>query len=137
MPGERAALLALAGWEPTFAADALSVGRWVDTWRDADGVYHMPWFEYDDPVERFREAVVAAGWVVPFDWMIWAGTPEGRHLIDDPAAVATASADDLRKLLTTIIRGERFSEGSIAAAIESGHVLAICRRAGELARDGG
>jgi len=36
-------------------------------------------------------------------------------------------------LLTTIIRGDRFSEGELAGAYESGMLRAIVRRAAELA----
>jgi hypothetical protein len=51
----------------------------------------------------------------------------------DPAAITTASVEDLEHLVTTMIRGDRFTEGSFAAAIERGFALAIARRAGELA----
>jgi hypothetical protein len=95
----------------------------------------MPWFEYGETIARFRRDAAANGWVYPFDWMAWAAGPEGRRLIEDPSLVATASADDLARLLTTIIRGERFSDGEIAGALASGHLLAIVRRAGVLASE--
>jgi hypothetical protein len=41
----------------------------------------------------------------------------------------------LRHLLTAIIRSDRFNEGSLAGAFESGLVLAICRRAVALASE--
>ncbi len=61
--------------------------------------------------------------------MRWAGTPEAQRLISDPAAIAAASHDDLIYLLTTILRGERFSDGEIASAYERGMLLAIAQRA--------
>jgi hypothetical protein len=61
--------------------------------------------------------------------MAWAGTPEAQHLISDPTAIAEATQDDLIYLLTTILRGERFSDGEIAGAYERGTLLAIARRA--------
>lgn len=52
--------------------------------------------------------------------MRWAGTPEAQRPISDPSLIAEATHDDLICLLTTIIRGERFSDGEIAGAYERG-----------------
>jgi len=38
-------------------------------------------------------------------------TEEGQSLRDRPEALAAASADDLAKLLTAIVRSDRFVEG--------------------------
>jgi hypothetical protein len=69
------------------------------------------------------------GFVHDFDWMQWLATPDGQDLAARPAAVATASADELGKVLTAIIRSERFGDGQIEGALESGMLLAIARRA--------
>jgi hypothetical protein len=58
---------------------------------------------------------------------------ESKALASRPAAVATASEDDLGRLLTAIVRSDRFNEGSLAGAWESGMLTAIVRRAGVLA----
>ena len=71
----------------------------------------------------------AAKLVRSVDWMRWAGTAEAQELISDPTAIAGASHDDLIYLLTTIIRGQRFSDGEIAGAYERGTLLAIAERA--------
>ena len=96
----------------------------------------MPWFEYSDVIDRFRSEMSGAGLVQPVDWMTWAGTPEAQRLIRDPAEISRATEEDLVYLLTTIIRGERFSDGQIAGAYERGTLLAIAERAGALL-DGG
>jgi hypothetical protein len=129
-----AGLRVLAGWADWFAARP-PIGRWQGGDANAEGVIAMPWYEYSDEMERFVSDMSRAGIVRPVDWMAWAGTPEARRLIDDPAQIADATHDDIIYLLTTIIRGERFSDGEIAAAYERGTLLAIARRAGTL-RDG-
>jgi Family of unknown function (DUF6508) len=126
-------LRALAGYEAVLAAPGFTIGHWVAPEPDADGVRQVPWFEYSEAAEMFRSLASANGWVVPFDWMTWAASPAGRRLIGDPGLVADATADDLRKLITAIIRGERFSEGELAGANESGMLEAIVRRAAVLA----
>jgi hypothetical protein len=50
-------------------------------------------------------------------------------LMADAATIASASHDDLIYLVTTILRGERFSDGEITSAYERGTLLAIAQRA--------
>ena len=131
----RASLRALAGYAETFTPHG-PIGQWQGGEQNAAGVIQMPWYEYPPEVERFEADMYAAKLVRPVDWMRWAGTPEAQQLIEDPAAIASASHDDLIYLLTTILRGERFSDGEIAAAYERGTLLAIAQRA-QVLLDGG
>lgn len=108
-------------------------GEWVDAWTDAEGVIHMPWYRLSAQAQAFLTALAEGGWVTPFDWTTWIASPEGQALSSGPAAVATASEDDLGRLLTAIVRSDRFNEGSLAGAWESGMLTAIVRRAGVLA----
>jgi hypothetical protein len=133
---ERDRLRMLAGYGAVLRDPGFTVGRWVVSEPDANGVVQMPWFEYSEAAQAFHSLAGTAGWIQPFDWMAWAGSPEGRRLISDPGLVAQASAEDLQRLITAMIRGDRFSEGELAAAFESGMVAAIVRRAAELAEAG-
>lgn len=132
-PSLRDRLLGLAGWEERLADPAFSPGRWEPGTTGPDGVLHLGWFEPSPEADAFRADCARYGWVVPHDWMAWAATDEGRRLLADPSAIATASVEDLEHLVTTMVRGDRFTEGSFAAAIERGFALAIARRAGDLA----
>lgn len=124
----RASLQALAGYAETFTPHG-PIGQWQGGEKNAAGVIQMPWYEYPPEVERFEADMYAAKLVRPVDWMRWAGTPEAQQLISDPVAIAGASHEDLIYLLTTILRGERFSDGEIAGAYERGTLLAIAQRA--------
>ena len=62
----------------------------------------------------------------------WAHGPEGRELASDRDALAQADADQLSKLLTVLIRQDRFNEGTLAGAFESGLLLRIAERAAAL-----
>jgi hypothetical protein len=97
-----------------------------------DGVYTMGWFEFGPAAEAFRAAVGRGGWIVVFDWRTWLESDRGRTLRESPAAVADATVEELGHLLTAIIRSDRFVEGSIVGAFESGHLAAIARRAAVL-----
>ena len=122
-------LRVLAGWVPRLASPDLDFGHWVISEPDQDGVMQMPWFDYGPEARRFMAEVSGAGFVQPFDWMAWMNTPEARALVADPNRVATVDAEVLRRLLTSIIRGDRFIEGNVVGAFESGMLLAIARRA--------
>ena len=76
------------------------------------------------------------GWVRPdFDWPAWAQTPEAQRLRDDREALEQATVLELARLLTVVIRSERFGEGAVAEAIESGLVAAVLRRIEQLHRE--
>ena len=127
-------LARLAAWEAVFTAADFTVGAWAGGDVDRDGVISMPYFTYSAAVLRFVGEMYELGWVYSFDWMTWIGTEDGRRLSSSPDAIATASEADLAKVLTTMIRSDRFSEGALAAAFERGFVVAVAHRAGELAR---
>lgn len=131
----KASLRVLAGYAETFEPHG-PIGRWQGGQADAAGVIQMPWYEYQPEVDRFVADMYAAKFVRPVDWMAWAGTAQAQHLISDPTAIAGASQDDLIYLLTTILRGERFSDGEIAGAYERGTLLAIAQRARVLLGEG-
>ena len=71
-------------------------------------------------------------WVQPFGWVEWKETDEAAQLRDDPEVLANATSEQLQKLLTVIIRQDRFVEGSAAEHIESGLVGRIIDRAAVL-----
>ncbi len=98
-----------------------------------DGVHSLGWFEFGRTAEAWRNAVTHGAWIVgAFDWSSWLAGDEGRALRDDPAAIASATPDQLARLLTAIVRSDRFVEGSIAGAFESGLLAGISRRAAAL-----
>jgi hypothetical protein len=95
-----------------------------------DGVHSLGWFEFGPTAEAWRAAVAGGDWITTgFDWRSWLQTDRGRALRDDPDAIASATPDELGWLLTAIVRSDRFVEGSIAGAFESGLLARISGRA--------
>ncbi len=125
-------LRALARHLDAFEAPGFTFGRWVSARTDADGVIHMGWYEPSPGAEAFLADVRSAGWVTPVDWMGWLAGPDGQRLSSDPSALAGATAEQLGLLLTSYIRGERFGDGTLAAAHERGMLTAVMRRARDL-----
>ncbi len=128
-----AALAALGAWADRLEAPGFAFGRWVVDDPKPGKPSHLPWVELLPDGERFLGAVGGLGFVVPFDWMDWLGGSEGSRYREDPTRIADAPAEDLVQLLTSIVRGDRFTEGELLGAFESGVLGAIARRAQVLA----
>ena len=59
-------------------------------------------------------------------------TPTGRRLTTTPTAIAEATSRQLQKLLTALIRGDRFCDGALAQAYDQGVLTAAVQRARDL-----
>ena len=112
-------------------ADALDAveGETVHaTWRGGEpvdgGPRQVPYPEYTEAVERFRRALTGVRAFVVFPWTDWAGLSRYRGADD----VAAGTAADAVRLVTAIVRSERFGDGSIEAALRSGLLPAAARR---------
>ena len=132
-PSLRDRLQLLARHLEAFESPGFSFGAWEPSRTDADGLTHLGWYRFSPAAEAFLADVRAGGWVTPFDWPAWLASPEGQALTHGPQAVVGASAEDLERLLTAIVRSDRFTEGSLAGAFESGVLGAVMRRASDLA----
>ena len=131
VPDLRARLRRLADHLPVLESPSFSFGAWERPTTDADGVIHVGWYVFSPGAEAFLADARAL--VEVFDWPAWAGSPDGQRLLAGPDAVADASAEDLRRMLTTFIRSERFGDGTLESAFQRGMLTAIARRAAVLA----
>ena len=119
----------LAELLPAFEALDAAFGEWKGGDEVEPGSITAPWFSRSELTSRFVEVAYRDGWVRPdFDWVEWAATPEAQRLRNDRGAIRQATAPDLARLLTAVIRSDRFVEGALAEAIESGLVTAVLQR---------
>jgi hypothetical protein len=134
---EALAAVSDAAWTELWAAvDALDEVTTFATWAGGevvdtvvvDGVEkpvtQVPYPLYTPEVERLRDAIGACGLVVPYDWMAWDGLD--RHL--DGAGLADAPMTDAVRMITAIVRSERFGDGNIEGALTSGTLQAAIAR---------
>lgn len=102
-------------------------GQQVDT-TVVDGaerpVIQMPYAIYSAAAERTIQALFALGALVPFNWPDWNGVRDYRG----PRALDDAPVADAVRMVTAIVRADRFSEGTIGATIEDGSLLAALGR---------
>ena len=91
---------------------------------------------YTPTVQRFIEAATK-NWSLPgFAWDKWRASDEGKSLLSSTAAIAGATPEQVQKMLTTMVRAERFSDGYVKGAIEKGWVQAVLERIEVLAQQG-
>jgi hypothetical protein len=116
-----------------FEAPGFRFAVWQEAREFKPGVFTLPHCLLTAPAAEFVSAAYAAGWVLrDFDWPAWKDTPEAVQLRNDPDALEQATVVQLARLLTVLIRQDRFVEGALANAYDSGLVIAILRRADAL-----
>lgn len=111
--------------------DVLPVAATSSTWVIKEPVFEgetrviqMPWVDYDSRVVQVVQDLYELGVIVPFDWGSWDGLsqyPTGRGLDQAPIA-------DAARLITVVVRGDRFSEGTLKAALDDGTMVRILDR---------
>ena len=107
--------------------------KWKGADRTDDGALVLPWPDYDVAVRAMVSLLYDLGVIAERNWPDWAranGEDAGDH-----RWIAGASLDDTVMLLTTIVRQERFVDGAIAAALESGQLGAALDRLLQLVSD--
>jgi len=129
----RGRLAALVGFLAAFEAPGFEFGRWRKRETVEPGVITMPQFEPGETALAFVRMAYEEAWVRGnFDWPAWSSSKEAIRLRDDPQVLAAASAEQLAKLLTVLIRQDRFVEGALNGAFEAGLLTGIVRRAAGL-----
>jgi hypothetical protein len=97
---------------------------------DQPGVMMLPYFSLSEVAGSFEQKAYDLGWIMPdFDWGIWKQTHEAISLQDDAQILAGATPEQLSRLITVCIRQDRFCEGTLESAFESGLLTRILERA--------
>jgi hypothetical protein len=77
-------------------------------------------------IPTFVQLAYDDGWMVAgFDWAEW---NEGRAIVANKALIEVADLLTIMKLITALVRSDRFCEGSLQAAHEEGTIAAILAR---------
>ena len=104
-------------------------GEWVSS----SG--QMPYTKWSRKTTEFVKACYELGWLERFDWGSWAWTEEAVRLRDDPDALEEATDHQISRILTVLLRQDRFAEGSLLQSLESGYMQRVLRRIAALAAE--
>lgn len=90
-----------------------------------NGVIIMPYWNQNAIVSQFQEIVYNIPIIISFDWGSW---EKGRIIArDENFDFDTIDIPTKCKLITAIIRNDRFCDGALIEAFESGLILKILR----------
>ncbi|MCK5820321.1 MAG: hypothetical protein KAH17_00480 [Bacteroidales bacterium] len=91
-----------------------------------DDVFSFPFYAPSPVVEKFEELCYKLGIIVDFDWPGW---DEGRELASgDQSQIRNLDLVTSCKLITAIVRNNRFCDGVLVGAFESGLILSVLKR---------
>jgi hypothetical protein len=95
-----------------------------------DGLFRLPWPEYNPVVEEFYRLAASECWL-DYDYR----PEEAARMLRDEGFINSAGFPEIKKMLTFCVRGERFSDGHWAEMIENGSIRRILERINELSAD--
>jgi len=93
--------------------------------KDENGVTIMPYWNENVIVSQFQEIVYNMPIIINFDWSSW---EKGRKIAqDENFDFNTIDIPTKCKLITAIVRNDRFCDGALISAFESGLILKILK----------
>jgi hypothetical protein len=119
---------ALARLLPAIERGSFDAGQWAGGDPLPDGSISFPWFAWGEGIKAFVHAcgpLMLRG----FDWGTWQRSEESQRVFEH---LETASEQELRQIITTIVRQERFVEGMLAGYYRDGLLKRLCERARDL-----
>ena len=117
-------------WQPLLALipeieNTSRFGEWSGGEKDEKGAIQMPYCVSAPVVSDFRRIVYAIPIVISFDWGSW---DEGRRIAGDEAFDFDSIDLVMKcKLITAIVRNDRFCEGALVSAFKSGLIMKILK----------
>ena len=85
----------------------------------------MPYYEPASVVSRFLEIVYDIPIMISFDWGSW---DDGERMVNDEKFdFDTIDLVTKCKVVTALVRNDRYCEGTLVSAFESGLILEILR----------
>jgi len=104
--------------------------KWNGGNQGKDGIFTLPWPEYNPVVVEFYHCAANPC------WLDYGYNPdEAAKMLKDEEFVKSASLSQIKTMLTFCVRGERFSDGHWAEMIENGYIRKILERINELSTD--
>ena len=90
-----------------------------------EGVIQLPYWDWEKITQKFVETMYDLNLVINFDWMDW---NDGRGMLQNNSHDYN-SLDTLTlfKLLTTIIRADRFNDGYLIINFKNGNIIKIIK----------
>ncbi|WP_174186246.1 DUF6508 domain-containing protein [Nocardia barduliensis] len=96
----------------------------IRKFENSDGSLSMPYVVYSDAVVRMTEALYSVGCMVRFPSMKW----DVKSAYPGGLGLDTAPVADAARVVTAVLCAERFSDGTILAALNDGTLASALQR---------
>ena len=117
-------------WQPLIelipkVESTLKLGEWAGEEKDEVETIQFPYCKEEPIVSQFLDIVYRLPIIISFDWGAW---EEGREIAsNDDFDHDTLDLPTKCKLITAIVRNNRFCDGALVSAFESGLILRILK----------
>ena len=117
-------------WKPLFdlipeIEKTSNFGEIVEGERGTTGIIQMPYYKESSIITLFLKIAYELPFIISFDWGSW---DEGRNIAqNEDFDFDTIDIPTKCKLITAIVRNDRFCEGTLISAFNSGLILKIIR----------
>jgi len=129
-------LRAVAAFTEALMRPDLLVGTWHGGVPEHEGgPIQWPWVDYVPVVDAWVDSLYEHHVIVEYGEPGW--NERMQAFSEDPSRLRSADLLTVRKVLTTVVRAERFGEGAIESAFETGLVQTAMLRLRELAHVSG
>ncbi len=122
--------LSYRDWQPLFSLipeieKTTNFGEWRGGETDEEGVTQFPYIDESFVVSKFLAIVYDIPIIISFNWVEW---EEGRRMLNDENFdFDTIDIVTKCKLITAIVRSDKFIEGNLVLAFESDKILKILK----------
>jgi hypothetical protein len=100
-------------------------GKLILPEKTPEGILGFPYWEETEPVSLFRKLACGIPLLIEYDWASW---QDGRQILQNHTEIPeNMGIIQLCKLITMIIRADRFNEGFMIQQFENGNVLRVLR----------
>lgn len=90
-----------------------------------NGIINFPFYKWDEVVSKFHKVVYDIPIMISFDWGSW---DEGRMIANnEDFDFDTIDIPTKCKLISAIVRNDRFCEGALLMAFRSGFMVKILK----------
>jgi len=118
---------------PYFENQGNKFFEFIDKRQDKPGIYHIPYYKPSPQILDFIYTLKMENFLLPYDW-----DKDMSHIlrfINGKRSMSEANLPDIRKIFITLSVGEKFCDGYLVNAVNSGVVLDALKRLEEIRKE--
>jgi len=115
---------------PYFQNRSNNFYEFIDSNKNPNELFQFPYYKYSDKVIEFEKELYNQNFITNFRWT--KGARKAAKYSLDKKSLYKVNLEEIRKLLTTILKQNEVVEGLLAEVIETGFMCRILERIKEI-----